>query len=81
VAAEVGGHGITVNAVTPGVTAVPRLTDLYDPQRRDEMNKQIPVGRWAEPDEQANAVLFLASEGAAYVTGVTLPVNGGWPMT
>ena len=80
-AAEGGEHGITVNAVTPGVTAVPRLTDLYDPQRRDEMNKQIPVGRWAEPDEQANAVLFLASEGAAYVTGVTLPVNGGWPMT
>jgi 3-oxoacyl-[acyl-carrier protein] reductase len=80
-AAEVGEHGITVNAITPGVTAVPRLSDLYDSQRRDEMNKQIPVGRWAEPDEQANAVLFLASEGAAYVTGVTLPVNGGWPMT
>jgi 3-oxoacyl-[acyl-carrier protein] reductase len=80
-AAEVGEHGITVNAVTPGVTAVPRLTDLYGPERREEMNRQIPVGRWAEPDEQANAVLFLASEGAAYLTGVTLPVNGGWPMT
>jgi 3-oxoacyl-[acyl-carrier protein] reductase len=80
-ASEVGEHGITVNAVTPGVTAVPRSMDLYDPQRREDMNRQIPVGRWADPDEQANAVLFLASEGAAYVTGVTLPVNGGWPMT
>ena len=80
-ASEVGPHGITVNAITPGVTAVPRLMDLYDDARRDDMNSRIPVGRWADPDEQANVILFLASEGAAYLTGVTLPVNGGWPMS
>ncbi len=74
---EVGRRGITVNAVAPGVV----LTDMGKsiPEAvRTEMLKQIPLGKFGEPSDIAHAILFLASPLAAYITGQTLQVNGGW---
>lgn len=74
---EFASRGITVNAVAPGVS----LTEMGQtiPERaRAEMLKQIPLGRFAEPEEIANVVLFLCSNLAGYMTGQTLHVNGGW---
>jgi 3-oxoacyl-[acyl-carrier protein] reductase len=74
---ELGRKGITVNAVAPGVV----LTEMGKsiPENvREEMLKQVPLGRFGEPREIANAVLFLSSDLASYVTGQTLQVNGGW---
>ena len=77
-----GRNGITVNSVAPGYTDTDRLKYLYsleeDPaqaRRRDE--EAIPVGRFARPDEMAAAIAFLCSTQAAYITGVTLLVDGG----
>ncbi|GAA5025522.1 3-oxoacyl-ACP reductase [Marivirga lumbricoides] len=84
---ELGGFGITVNNVLPGYTLTGRLESLIQKKSKDsgksmeevttEMHAQIPAGRFAEPHETADAVLFLASERAAYITGVNLPVDGG----
>lgn len=72
-------HGITVNAVAPGYvetnnTAAPR----EDPSRRQAILDRIPMGRWARPDDIAGAVTYLASPAARYVTGIVLPMDGGW---
>lgn len=79
-ALEWGPHGITVNAIGPGITETP-LTRGYleaDPVRRRTMIDKIPLRRLARPDDMAGAVLFLASDLAGYVTGQTLYVDGGW---
>jgi NAD(P)-dependent dehydrogenase (short-subunit alcohol dehydrogenase family) len=79
-ALEWGPHGITVNAVGPGITETP-LTRGYleaDPGRRQTMIDKIPLRRLGRPDDMAGAVLFLASDLAAYITGQTLYVDGGW---
>jgi NAD(P)-dependent dehydrogenase (short-subunit alcohol dehydrogenase family) len=79
-ALEWGPHGIGVNAVGPGITETP-LTRGYleaDPVRRQKMIDKIPLRRIGQPDDMAGAVLFLASDLAAYVTGQTLYVDGGW---
>jgi len=83
-ALELVDHGIRVNAVAPGVVA----TELSEggPEsarvaaRNDEFVKSIPMGRAADPAEIAGAVRFLASEGASYVTGELLHVDGGWSV-
>jgi 3-oxoacyl-[acyl-carrier protein] reductase len=84
---EVGPFGITVNNVLPGFTETRRLTELLDKkakrQRKDltevmeESKAVIPLGRFAQPEELAWAVAFLASPAAAYITGINLPVDGG----
>ncbi len=74
---ELGRKGVTVNAVAPGVV----LTDMgksIPEEVRTEMLKQIPLGKFGEPQDIANAILFLSSPLAAYITGQTLQVNGGW---
>lgn len=79
-ALEWGPHGIAVNAVAPGITETP-MTRGYleaDPARRRTMVGKIPLRRLGRPDDMAGAVLFLASDLAAYVTGQTLFVDGGW---
>src|SRR5207302_7969338 len=76
-AREVAPHGITVNAVAPGVTLSPRIEQVYDPSRRQELEAMVPLGRLARPDDQAGPIVFLASAAAAYITGATLDVNGG----
>jgi gluconate 5-dehydrogenase len=79
-ALEWGPHGIAVNAIGPGITETP-LTRGYleaDPVRRQTMIDKIPLRRLGRPDDMAGAALFLASDLAAYVSGQTLYVDGGW---
>ena len=74
---ELGKKGITVNAVAPGVI----LTEMGKsiPQEvRDEMLKNIPLGKFGDPEDIANTILFLCSDMAKYITGQVIHVNGGW---
>jgi 3-oxoacyl-[acyl-carrier protein] reductase len=74
---ELGRKGTTVNAIAPGVVLTEMGKSIPEDVRM-EMLKQIPLGKFGEPQDIANAVLFLASPLAAYITGQTLQVNGGW---
>lgn len=82
-AVELAPHGIRVNAVAPGLTRTPLYDDwmktLPDPEQaaRDQV-ASIPLGRIAEPRDVAAAVSFLASPDASYITGASLPVEGGF---
>ncbi|WP_426149362.1 3-oxoacyl-ACP reductase FabG [Pseudomonas sp. DC3000-4b1] len=78
-AREVGSRGITVNSVTPGFIDTDMTRELPEAQREGLLS-QIPLGRLGQAEEIAKVVGFLASEGAAYVTGATVPVNGGMYM-
>ena len=80
-ARELAPHGITVNAVAPWLTLTERIKKLRSPEVDAALKAQTPLGRFAEPQEVADAVLFLASDEAAYVTGATLDVNGGMFMS
>jgi 3-oxoacyl-[acyl-carrier protein] reductase len=78
-AREIGSRNITVNVVAPGFIDTDMTRVLADEQR-GAMLAQVPLGRLGESEDIANAVLFLASAAAAYVTGETLHVNGGMLM-
>jgi 3-oxoacyl-[acyl-carrier protein] reductase len=78
-AREVGSRNITVNCVAPGFIETDMTKALTDPQRA-ALLAQIPLSRLGHVDDVAHAVVFLASEGASYVTGATLHVNGGMHM-
>lgn len=78
-AAEVASRGITVNCVAPGIIASPMTDALSDAQRETILNT-VPTGRLGQGADVAAAVLYLASDEAAYVTGHTLHVNGGMSM-
>ncbi|WP_439137847.1 2-dehydro-3-deoxy-D-gluconate 5-dehydrogenase KduD [Roseicyclus sp.] len=76
---EWAANGITVNAVAPGYVVTNNTEALRaDPERNKAILDRIPAGRWAEAGDIAGAVTFLASPAARYVTGITLPVDGGW---
>ncbi len=74
---ELARRQITVNAVAPGV-ALTEMGKSIPEESRTEILKQIPLGRFGEPEEVANAILFLCSPLADYLTGQTIHVNGGW---
>jgi len=78
-AREIGSRGITVNAVAPGFIATDMTADLGD-DAQAKLRAQIPLGRLGAAEDIANAVAFLASDGAAYITGHVLHVNGGMYM-
>jgi len=80
IAAEVAAHGITVNAVSPGYIATEMFATI-DQAGLQEALKLIPMRRYGKPEEIAAAMVFLASEEAAYITGQTLRVNGGMSMS
>jgi NAD(P)-dependent dehydrogenase (short-subunit alcohol dehydrogenase family) len=72
-------HGITVNVVGPGITDTPlSAASLGDPERRAWLLAKVPLGRPAAPSEIASVVAFLTSDGASYMTGAYVPVDGGW---
>jgi 3-oxoacyl-[acyl-carrier protein] reductase len=84
---EVASYGITVNNVLPGATLTGRLQAIIENKSnntgesineiKNEMESEIPLGRFAEASEIANAVAFLASPAASYITGINVPVDGG----
>jgi 3-oxoacyl-[acyl-carrier protein] reductase len=76
-AKELARRNITVNAVAPGLAQTAMLETIPEAVRQT-MLEQIPLGRWARPEEIAHAVLWLCSDLASYVTGQTINVNGGW---
>ncbi|MBA6290247.1 MULTISPECIES: 3-oxoacyl-ACP reductase FabG [unclassified Colwellia] len=78
-AREVASRGITVNTVSPGFIDTDMTQTLTDEQK-EGIFAQVPANRLGKPEEIANAVAFLASDGAAYITGETLHVNGGMYM-
>ncbi len=78
-AAEVASRGITVNCVAPGFIAT-AMTDVLTDDQKERINSGIPAGRMGSADDIAAAVLYLASNEAAYVTGQTVHVNGGMAM-
>ena len=76
IAAEVGSRGITANAIAPGFIKTP-MTDVLPEELKKTYLSQIPAGRFGEPEDIANACVFLASNEAAYINGQTLHINGG----
>ena len=78
-AREVASRQITVNAIAPGFIQTDMTDELTEEQQKGIMS-QVPMERLGQPQEIANAVLFLASDSAAYITGETLHVNGGMYM-
>ncbi len=78
-AREVGTRGITVNTVAPGFIDTDMTRDLAEEHRQQLIN-QIPLARLGQPEDIAKSVAFLASPGAAYITGQTINVNGGMVM-
>jgi len=76
-ALEAAPHGIRVNAVCPGLVDTPMITTLSDDWRK-QLDAAHPLGRIARPEEIADAVVWLASDKASFVTGIALPVDGGY---
>lgn len=76
VAKEVGSAGIRVNCISPGVIDTPMNADL-SPENVDSLVEETPLGRIGMAEEVAEAICFLAGEGAGFITGQVLPVNGG----
>ncbi len=75
-ARELGSYGVNVNAVAPGRIDTPMIKSVSE-KENEEFCKKTPLGRLGKVDEVANAAVFLASDKAAFITGVTLNVNGG----
>lgn len=79
VARELGSRSITANVVAPGFVETD-MTEVLTDEQRATIKSQVPLGRYATPDEVAGAVTWLAGPSAAYVTGAVIPVDGGLGM-
>lgn len=75
-AAELGPKGIRVNVIAPGYIKTPRLLELLDEAQWDAIDRNVPLGRAATPEEIAATLLFLSSDMASHVSGAVLPVDG-----
>ena len=78
-AREVAKYGITVNAVAPGMMETPMVKEALS-AKKEYYNNRIPIGRVAKPEEVAYAAVFLASNKADYLTGITIDATGGMLM-
>jgi len=78
-ASEFSGHGVRVNAIAPGFieTAMSRTAMNSDPDRRDRAMRRTPMGKFGQPEDIGHAAVFLSSDAARYITGASLPVDGG----
>ncbi|MCE7043625.1 SDR family NAD(P)-dependent oxidoreductase [Dyadobacter sp. CY312] len=78
-ATEFSPHNVRINAVAPGFIETPMMLTAMggDPARRDKAMDRTPMGTWGKPDDIGLAAVFLASSAAKFITGVTLPVDGG----
>lgn len=73
------GHGVTVNGIAPGYIATDNTQALQDnPERSRAILERIPAGRWGRGEDLGGAAVFLSSDASAYVSGIILPVDGGW---
>jgi NAD(P)-dependent dehydrogenase (short-subunit alcohol dehydrogenase family) len=78
-ALELGGAGICCNAIAPGIVETPLNRHYFDdPALRAAIVENTPMGRWGQPAEIAGPVVFLCSDAAGFINGVTIPVDGGW---
>ena len=80
IAREVSHRGITVNCVAPGFIST-EMTDDLPSELKEKLAESIPMNRFGSPQDVAEAVFFLSSEKAAYITGTVLNVNGGMLMS
>lgn len=78
IAVEVAGAGVTVNAVAPGPVDTDMTREMHSPETRESYLRAIPMRRYGSPDEIAAAVSFLCSDEASFITGHTIPVDGGF---
>ena len=76
-ARDIGQHGVTVNAIAPGTTLTPRVAKVRDAASVETIRSRNPMRALVEPVDTAEAVLFLASDAARFITGITLNVNAG----
>ncbi len=76
---EGGPHGIRVNAVSPAMTETPHTRPLLEAPDgpREQILSRVPLRRWGQAQDVAHAILFLASDEAAHVSGANIPVDGG----
>jgi len=79
-ARELAAFGVTANAIAPAYVRTPMITEQLSEAQREELVRQIPVGRFCEPEEFAHAVRFLASPLSGFITGEVLDLNGGLLM-
>ena len=79
-AVEWAKHNVRVNAIAPGYINAPMFNKFMKTGKlnKEELQRRIPLGCFGEPEDVAKAAIFLASDDAGYITGVTLPVDGGW---
>ncbi len=80
VAKECGQDGVTVNVVLPGLTRTPTIETFMGERYKKAIIANTPLGRIAEPEEVARVIAFLASDEASFITGIALPVSGGWGL-
>jgi len=81
-ALELGHYGIRVNAVAPGIVKTDFNRFIWDsPESSRKLAEEVPLRRLAEPEDIAQAILFLVSDTAGYITGAVLPVDGGWRVS
>ena len=78
-AMEYASRGVTINCIAPGFIKTP-MTDVLTDEQKNAMLSKIPSGKFGEPEDIANATIFLASDAASYITGQTLHINGGMLM-
>lgn len=76
---ELSGKGICVNAIAPGYVETELTRAIWsDPVRRAPMDERLPIGRWGRPEDFEGVAVFLASAASDYITGVMIPVDGGY---
>ena len=79
-ALELAPKKITVNAVAPGAIDTPGASQTSNEEAKKQTLNMIPAGRFGQPEDIANTVVFLASDKSSYITGQTIIVDGGWTL-